>query len=189
MLLTQDKFNEINEKVAQTVNKLNSIYKFAMSIPNIHYDVRGTNAGLAKHASMSVHFNAVLASENWDDFINNTVPHEVCHIAVWHWASYFKKPIPSAHGPRWKIMMIDVGLYPKRTHDYDVVNVKKETKKYEYKCACSTPIEISSVIHNRILKGKIYRCKKCRSQLSNGSLKISKGFSRPSPNGTTKTRI
>lgn len=181
MLLTKEQLQQVIDKVNETVTKLNSIYKFSMANPNIHYDVRGTKAGVAKSHTMSVHFNPTLAIENWDNFINDTVPHEVCHVAVWQWAEYFKKPYPKPHGSRWKIMMFDVGVNPRRTHDYDVSNVKqKNVKKYQYKCGCATPIEVSSIIHNRIQKGSLYRCLKCRTSLSQGSLKLTKVFSRPS---------
>jgi SprT protein len=187
-MLTKEKEKQTEQKVIETVKKLNDIYKFGMPIPAIHFDVTGTNAGLAKRLSMSVHFNTKLALSNWDDFIDNTVPHEVCHIAVWYWADYFRKPIPSAHGAAWKLMMWEVGAKAKRTHDYDVSEVKKKTKTYLYQCGCPERIEVSSAIHNKIGKGNLYRCKKCHQTLTNGELKITMGFSRASPNGTTKTR-
>lgn len=176
-MLKQEDLTRINNKVRETVEKLNSIYNFGMAVPSIHYDVRGTKAGLAKSKTMSIHFNSVLAMENTETFIQTTVPHEVCHIAVWHWARYFRKPFPSDHGPLWKKMMTDVGANPKRNHSYDVSSVKRNTKTYEYTCLCETPIELSSIIHGRILKGRVYRCRKCRQSLSNGILKPSKKFS------------
>lgn len=175
-------------KIEQVVNKLNSIYNFDMKIPKFYWDVNGTTAGLAKSKTMSVHFNLKLAKSNWEEFIQNTIPHEVCHIAAWQWAKFFKKPVPKPHGACWKLMMREVGCKPTRTHEYDVSEVKKQTKKYLYDCGCEEKKEISAIIHNRIKNGRIYKCTNCNQSLKNGSLKLTKYFSKASPNGTTKTK-
>jgi SprT protein len=187
-MLNSEKIVEVENKIKSVVDKLNAIYKFSMKYPTYQFDVTGTNAGLAKSRSMSVHFNPTLALQNWDDFIDNTIPHEVCHIAVWHWALFFHKHIPGAHGATWKLMMWEVGASAKRTHEYDVSDVKKEVKKYGYKCKCLNPIEVSTIIHNKIKKGFMYKCKKCHTVLKDGERVLNKSFSRPSPNGTTRTQ-
>ena len=172
MLLTEERLNQVTEKVNETVSKLNAIYKFQMATPNIYYDVKGVHAGFAKFKTWSIHFNPILAHENWESFITEIVPHEVCHIAVWHWCKYFKKSIPKPHGVKWKTMMLEVGVTPNRTHNYDVSNVRaKKIKEFQYFCTCATPIIVSSIIHNRILKGDLYRCRKCHESLANGTLK------------------
>ncbi len=178
----------VADKIKQVVDKLNAIYNFNMSNPKFYWDVNGTTAGLAKSKTMSVHFNLKLAKQNWDDFINNTVPHEVCHIAAWQWAKFFKKPIPKPHGACWNLMMREVGCKPTRTHEYDVTEVKRNSKRYLYDCGCSEKTEVSTVIHNRIKNGRIYQCLKCKQRLTNGTLKLTKYFSKSSPNGTTQTK-
>lgn len=187
-MLTKEKFIEVERKVIETVEKLNKIYAFNMKNPPIFFDVTGTNGGLAKYRSMSVHFNTRLALDNWEDFLQSTVPHEVCHIAVWHWAKFFNKPIPSAHGATWKLMMWEVGAKPRRTHEYDVEEVARKVAIYEYDCRCEKPTEVSIVIHNKIKKGHVYSCRKCGTILKNGLRKLTIGFSEDSPNGTTLTR-
>jgi SprT protein len=171
--LTEDKLKLVTAKVDETVSQLNSIYNFHMLSPSIYFDITGFKAGLAKYKTMSIHFNPVLANENWDSFLNEIVPHEVCHIAVWHWCNYFKKKLPKTpHDLIWKTMMLDVGLTPNVTHNYDLSNVrKKKIKQFTYACSCSTPTIVSSIVHNRILKGALYRCYKCSITLSDGILK------------------
>jgi SprT protein len=188
-MLTEQKIKEITDKVSQTVEKLNSIYHFNMKHPSIHFDILGTNAGLAKFRTMSVHFNLKLALQNWKDFIENTIPHELCHIAVWQFSIHTRRKIPKPHGATWKLMMWEVGAKPKRTHDYDVSEVKRGTKLYQYDCGCTNKVEVSHVIHNRIVSGKKYKCTICKKMLINGQRKITKSFSRPRPNGTTQTKV
>ncbi len=172
MNLTKTHIEATEQKVKETVDKLNSIYNFNLSYPPIFFDVTGTNAGLAKFKTMSVHFNTKLALSNWQDFIDNTVPHEVCHLAAWAWSLFYKKKFPAPHGSLWKLLMREVGAIPKRTHDYDISEVKKNTKTYQYSCGCKDIVEVSSVIHNRIIKGKKYKCTKCNQPLKNGTRKV-----------------
>lgn len=174
MLLTEEKLKLVTNKVNETVTKLNTIYDFHMPSPSIYFDLTEFEAGYAKYKSKSVHFNPILANENWEHFINETVPHEVCHIATWYWCQYFNKPLPkSNHDSIWKKMMLNVGSIPNVRHDYDLSNVrKKKIKQFKYECSCSTPTIVSSIVHNRILKGALYRCYKCNITLSDGILKI-----------------
>lgn len=173
MILNEAKIIEVQNKIKEVVDKLNQSLGFDMPYPRFAFDVSGTTAGLAKSATMSVHFNTKLALNQWADFLKNTVPHEVCHIAVWHWVKTFKSRQQPPHGARWKSMMRLVGCVPNRTHNYDVSEVKKKTKKYTYQCGCEKPIEVSSVIHNKIQKGAVYSCKRCHHKLQGGQLKIS----------------
>jgi SprT protein len=173
MILNEEKLKETQRKIKEVVDKLNQKFDFKMPYPCFAFDVTGTTAGLAKSATMSVHFNTKLALNQWSDFLENTVPHEVCHIAVWYWTRFFGAGRQPPHGARWKSMMRLVGCVPKRTHDYDVSEVKKKTKKYVYHCGCVKPIEVSSIIHNKIQKGFIYSCKRCHQKLTGGQLKIS----------------
>ena len=103
--------------------------------PKIFYDVQGTNGGLAKYASMSVHFNIKIMLENFDDYLRTTVPHEVCHIGVWQkYLKENKQVSPKAHGAEWKLMMFVVGAPARRTHEYDVDELNYLVLKNEDSC-------------------------------------------------------
>ena len=189
IIITEKQKKAIEEKVIETVNKINNHYHIDMQTPKIFYDVQGTNGGLAKYASMSVHFNIKIMLENFDDYLRSTVPHEVCHIGVWQKYLKEKKQVsPKAHGAEWKLMMFVVGAPARRTHEYDVDEIKKSISQYEYHCLCKQALIVSSIIHNKIKKGKIYECVRCHNLLTNGERIIKTGFSRESPNQTTKTR-
>lgn len=173
MLLQEEQLKLVTDKVIETVSKLNSIYNFNMPNPSIYFDLNDFEAGYAKYKSMSIHFNPILANENWNHFLAEIVPHEVCHIGVWYLCEYSKKSFPKFnHDPIWKKMMIDVGATPNITHNYDLSNLrKKKIKQFAYSCSCSTPTIVSSIVHNRILKGALYRCYKCNFTLCDGVLK------------------
>jgi SprT protein len=189
MLINHEQLLEVKNKVSEVVNKYNAIYKFGMKEPKIYYDISGTKAGVAKYATKTVHFNPQIAIKDWNEFITNTVPHEVCHLAVLHWALFNKKEIPSAHGATWKLMMWEVGAKPRRTHDIDVDDLKKKTSQYIYQCRCDEAVVVGVRIHNNIKnKFKSYACKRCGMKLKDGELKMSIGFPVDSPNGTTFTK-
>ena len=190
MRITPEIEKIIEEKVKSTVDKINDHYKIDMQIPDIYYDVHSTNGGLAKYATMSVHFNPKIMEENFEHYLKTTVPHEVCHIGVWKKYLYEKKnTLPKAHGSEWKLMMWVVGAPARRTHEYDIEEVKRKVSKYEYSCQCKNPITVGARVHNSIkTQSKLYKCKRCGTVLQNGQKVLQLGFSTPSPNNTTKVR-
>lgn len=192
MRIDDELHQKIINKVKETVDKINGHYHLGMKVPPVYYDVSGTTAGIAKSASMSIHLNPKLLLQNLDDSINNTVPHEVCHLGVFQKARNANKPFPKAHGAEWKLMMWVVGASANNTHSYDVEDVRKLPIQYEYQCACPQPTVMNQATHNKIKRaktdGKVYSCRKCHKVLENGQRILRYGFSRPSPNGTTKLR-
>jgi len=86
-------------------------------------------------------------------------------------------------------MMWVAGAPARRTHEYDVEEIKRKTATYEYKCGCKNPVTVGVRIHNNIKsKKKSYQCKKCGCVLKDGQRVLQLGFSVNSPNGTTKLR-
>lgn len=168
-----DIYLKVENKVKETVNKLNEKFKFNLEYPYIYYDIKGKNAGLAKSLSMTVHYNPKLLKENEEDFLKNTVPHEVCHIAVYHYYKIQKKPIPkNGHGPDWQIMMRSVGVNPRKYHTY---KVERKIKIFKYKCKCIDGVIISERMHkkNKELTHHLV-CKKCKSILKDYEMIIQK---------------
>lgn len=169
MKFNEKEISQIESKIKETVDKLNKIYKFNMSYPLYYFDIKGTTAGIAKSISMSIHLNPVLAKKNWSDFINITIPHEICHLGVFQLVkTEGRMKYPPAHGATWKMMMFEVGSSSKATHNFDVTDVRRKIKKYEYDCNCDKKITVSATIHNKIKKGARYACKKCNTILKDG---------------------
>ena len=151
------------------MEKYDECYKIASAkgydLPKIdvRFDIRGTVAGqfCVHYGTMFFRVNMILAKENLEDYINQTVPHEFCHYIVWKSIDrMYGRPQP--HGYEWKQAMIRVfGLEPQRCHSYDTTNARtrKVPRPYVYKCKCRERKETAH-IHN-IIKGCKYRCGDC----------------------------
>lgn len=164
MKLKLDEVIELENKIKSTVDTLNDIYNFNLKYPKYYFDIKNSTAGMAKSISMTIHFNILLAIENWNDFIKITVPHEICHLGVFQLLKTgVIKKLPRPHGATWKLMMHEVNAPSRTTHNFNVENIKSTRKKHEYACDCKEPIFVTSIIHNRIKKGYNYICKKCRN--------------------------
>lgn len=130
---------------------------------NIGYNLKGTTAGTANFSSKTVKFNKVLIEENFNEFIDDTIPHEVAHIVTRH----FFGSRAAAHGKEWKYVMKHLfGVEPKRCHSMDTKNsMVRNTKKFIYTCPCETTFNISTQRHNKIKQGHIRICGSCKGTL------------------------
>ena len=138
---------KLRECIATAERKYNTTIKF----PTVRYDLRGTTAGWAQYSTWSVNFNAVLMVENFESFLEDTVPHEIAHLItdqVYPEAHQrgaptitrtgkFRRGKRSPHGDEWKSVMRVLGADPSRCHSYDVSNARvREKVSYDYKCDC-----------------------------------------------------
>lgn len=188
MRLNKELEERVNQKIKETIDKINAHYKIGMKMPIVYYDVTGTTSGIAKYPSLTLHLNPKLLLQNVEDTIKNTIPHEVCHLGVMNKSILEgRSQFPKAHGAEWKLMMWIVGATANRCHNYDVKEIKKPVPEYEYKCLCSEPLIVGQALHNK-LKTKKYICAVCNEKLLNGTRILKVGFESPSPNGTTKVR-
>lgn len=130
----------------------------------LHFDLRGTHAGLAQcrpGAVPVVRLNPVLMAEN-DDFIEETVPHEIAHVGVFYWLG---RPARRPHGREWLRLMHLLGAEPSRGHRYDVSNaVTRRLRRYPYACGCREH-RLTSIRHNRVRFGASYCCRQCGQAL------------------------
>lgn len=163
MKINEEQEIELQLKIKSTVDTLNKIYNFNLNYPKYFFDIKSASAGMAKSASMTIHFNFILAIENWGEFLKITVPHEICHLGVFQLVKIgMIKKMPKPHGATWKLMMHEVKAPSRTTHNFSIDNLKPARKKHEYVCDCKDSIFVSPVIHNRIKKGYNYVCKKCK---------------------------
>lgn len=132
-----------------------------------------TRGGHCHYGRKELAFNTVLAMENEDDFITQIVPHEVAHWIDKEVYGYQYGPVRNGkrkriiHGKTWKSIMSRVyRLSPDRCHSYDVSSVKKRTRivatGFIYGCSCGKTFNLTSVRHNKIVKGKKFLCNSCR---------------------------
>ena len=140
----------VQERTGKTIN------------PRLSYDLRGTVAGRGglDCGEQIVKINPVLLMENVEEMVNQTVPHEVAHVAqyvVYGTDNRMNKP----HGIYWSQIMGWFGCDPRRCHSYDVTNARvRRVGRVEYVCSCRTH-NISKTIVNRISMGRRYSCKHC----------------------------
>jgi len=137
--------------------------KSHMPSPNLNYLLRGTTGGTANHTTFTISLNEILLLENWDLYQIKTIPHELAHLAVTFLFGYQKQ----IHGRHWKFVMKTLfGLEPSRCHNMDISNsMVRNTKYFEYTCNCNYQHLVSSIKHNKILRGKVYTCNTCRSNI------------------------
>lgn len=136
----------------------------------IDFTLRGKNGGMAYLQRNEVNFNFILASENFDEYINQVVPHEVCHIVAFLIYGYREH----GHGIYWKALMRECGCKPDRCHNMNIANVKKNhVQKFIYRCDCRT-FDVSKRLHNSMqesLKNSWMhttgrRCRHCKKELT-----------------------
>lgn len=125
--------------------------------PDVVYDIKGRTAGYAVGSTL-IRLNLQALLKETDSMINQTIPHECAHIACEQW--YPRQGI--GHGPRWQMLMLELGLPPDRCHSYELTPAKVHQRKWVYSCGCRTH-KLKTTKHNRIQKGAIYICNQCHS--------------------------
>ncbi len=110
----------ITNKYIQLANKL---YKIDLKCPTIVISKLGTAAGKAYYKLWEIRYNIKLVNENLDEYLCNTIPHEVAHLVEW---SLHGK---ATHLKNWKKIMKDFGVdKPKSYHTYNVQKCKRSLK-------------------------------------------------------------
>jgi len=146
--------------------KVNDCFKIArarglrvLDSIEIKYDLKGRAAGQAcfRYSQMFIRVNLYCARNNVKHYLAQTIPHEVAHIIN------RLNSNGGGHGRDWKrIMEIVFNLPSDRCHSYETQ--KSNRKTFAYSCDCKT-YELTSIRHNRILRGTEYSCRICRTEL------------------------
>lgn len=147
------------DKVQECYHRATSYCGRTFELPTIYFNQRGKIAGCARLQLNQLHFNPVLLEDNLDVFLQQVVPHEVCHLLTF---IMYGKVRP--HGKEWQASMIALfGLEPQTYHQMDVAKVKG--KSFNYQCSCG-PVELSIRRHNKMVRGQqYYICKVCNDRL------------------------
>jgi len=135
-----------------------------LATPSVRFDLRGTSAGqvrITDRGDCLIRYNAHLLERHPQAFLSQTVPHETAHLVVF---SLFGPRTPP-HGREWRAIMALFGASPERCHNYRVDGLQvRHLRRYDYRCACRTH-QLTSIRHNRIRSGQIYRCGQCGQPL------------------------
>lgn len=148
------------QKVEYCIRHASSYFGQNFRLPKISFTQRGKIAGCARLQTNELRFNPVLLGDNVEAFLEEVVPHEVCHLLAY---TLFGKVRP--HGKEWQSLMLELFKLKGQTyHQMDVTKVKG--KSFNYQCKCG-PIELSIRRHNKVVRGQqTYICRKCRSPLT-----------------------
>lgn len=165
-MLTLEQKSEIYCRVDHFINIASVEYHRTIEGPHVRFDKRGTCGGTADTSINELNFNAPLMLDNWDEYLNQVIPHEVAHLvkgAVY--GTERKGELMRSHGTYWKRIMRTFGIEPDRTHKMDTSSVatKSPKRKHMYQCeCCGKELVMSSVRHNKMLRGRAnYRHTPC----------------------------
>lgn len=135
--------------------------------PEIRFDLRGQSAGQARlclSGDCVIRYNPALLGSNPDRFLAETVAHEVAHLVAYRLHGRGIRP----HGPEWQTIMRRYGAEPSRCHSYDLSAAQhRSLRQFRYHCHCREH-DLSSIRHNRVLKGRTYYCRRCKTALFHG---------------------
>jgi SprT protein len=146
-------------RVEDCLNLASRHFQRDFPLPEINFKQRGKIAGCARLQTNQLRFNPVLLADNLEIFLNEVVPHEVCHLLA-HQLYGRVKP----HGNEWKTLMSELfNLKATTKHSMDVSKVQGES--FEYLCKCGS-VTLSIRRHNKVLRNKQnYICRRCNQIL------------------------
>lgn len=161
------------ERVQHYVTKANELWNLGLAMPRITYLVRGTCGGKAYHSEYRVDFNADLLVRNVEDYMSDTIPHEVAHLVAQTIFKkdpmyYYARKKNVGHGPLWKQVMVAFGCDPKRCHSYDTSETKVRSKpSYTYTCGChGKTYSLGPKRHARQTRDpETFYCRRCKVYL------------------------
>ena len=126
--------------------------------PKVKMDLTGKSAGVFYPGKQPLlKFNLSLLLNNKEDFIQETVPHEVAHYVV-----EVIDPNSKPHGLTWRSIMRLFGIAnPQVYHNYEVSNSVRHKRPYIYECPCQRHY-FTKRRHNNVRKGTEYICNVCK---------------------------
>lgn len=131
----------------------------------ISFDLKGKAAGQMRMRGKQIHlrFNPVLMEQNYSNFIEVVIGHELAHgVAGLVYGGRIKP-----HGREWQALMALFGLPAERCHEYDVADSQvRRLQRFRYRCRCREH-ELTVIRHRRIQKGEQqYFCRACHGELT-----------------------
>ena len=155
------------DRIVELRDYSNEHLQIRMPETRLRYNLKGKVAGTANSNKKEIRINYVLLKENTEHYIKQTLGHEYAHLITDYLYLYDLISKPTAHGREWKKVMRRLRLKPDRCHNYDTANAGgKKQRQWKYSCKCPKPMTVSTTIHNRIKKGRRYRCNKCQTQIT-----------------------
>ena len=152
---------QLNTRVEDCFQQAEVFFKRPFKRPVVSFKLRGQKAGVAHLHENLLRFNPQLYRENSEDFLRQTVPHEVAHLVA---HQLFGERI-APHGEEWQLIMRGVyELPPNRCHTYAIK--RRSATRYIYRCPCpDSDFAFSAQRHALVKQGRGYLCRRCRNTL------------------------
>lgn len=151
----------ITSRVEVCYQQAEAFFKRTFKRPVVSLKLRGQKAGVAHLHENLLRFNPQLYRENRDDFLKQTVAHEVAHLIAHQLFGEGIQP----HGEEWQLIMRGVyELPPNRCHTYTIQ--RRSVTRYIYRCPCAnSDFAFSAQRHSLVHQGRRYLCRRCRETL------------------------
>jgi SprT protein len=148
-------------RVEACYQQAEAFFKRPFKRPAVSLALRGQKAGVAHLHENKLRFNAELYRKNTDDFLRQTVPHEVAHLVAHQLFGGRIQP----HGQEWRQIMLGVyALEPLRCHNYEVT--RRQVTRYIYRCPCVDGVfPFTAQRHGLVRQGRRYLCRRCNQAL------------------------
>lgn len=149
-------------RVEACYQQAEDFFKRSFKRPTVSLKLRGQKAGVAHLHENMLRFNPQLYTENSEDFLRQTVAHEVAHLIAHQLFGDRIQP----HGEEWQLIMRGVyELPPHRCHSYEVK--RRQVTRYIYRCPCAdSDFPFTRQRHLLVRKGRRYLCRRCRQVLT-----------------------
>ena len=153
--------------VRRAERQAQEFYSIKLPEASIDFSLRGRCAGQAiieQTGATCLRINLQLLRENLEDYLVQTIPHEVSHLVV-NWQARKKRLKPRPHGTEWQAIMRDCfGLEAIRCHSYKTTPARVVPRPFLYACSCREH-RLTSIMHNKIGLSYQALCKACRKPL------------------------
>lgn len=159
----------LKSRVETCYQQAEAFFKRPFTRPVISFKLRGQKAGVAHLHENKLRFNPQLYRENSEDFLYQTVPHEVAHLIAHQLFGASIQP----HGQEWQLIMRGVyQLAPNRCHTYAVQ--RRKATRYIYQCPCpDSDFAFTVQRHRLVAQGRRYLCRRCKQTLTfSGSVRV-----------------
>lgn len=164
-----DRFAAMTDQVRRVLAKAEALYGVKID-PSISYNLRGRVAGWAgckfcmftrKATQFSLRFNReLIQGEHFEDMMNNTVPHEIAHLAC-----YARPELGRKHDSGWRRVCIALGGDGNTRHDYDVV----VRGRWDYLTDLGNKVSVTKKYHAYVQAGGSLTFKKGLGQINRSS--------------------
>ncbi len=162
--LNDQQKHQVMQLTDEYIRRASHELEFSFQPIVIQFDLKGRTAGMYVHKNEMriIRYNPYLFAKYFTENISVTIPHEVAHylVDVLYGITNIKP-----HGKEWKNMMLMFKANASVTCNFDLAGIPtKRYKLFDYLCQCRSHY-LTTIRHNRTLRGIKYCCRHCRTEL------------------------